>query len=446
MSARNLLEKIQVKSPCPADWDSMIGTDQVRFCEHCNQSVHNLSQMTRKRAMRLVANSSGRLCVRYYRHPDGSIVSKSVSRRLARIGRRASRVAAGAFTATLSLSSAVAQGSQSCEPNEGFSNVSASRQSGCPAKQTYLGGSIIGPIQDTNGALIPGATIAISNSQSHLALVTSSNYEGEYRFESLEPGAYSLGIEAPGFAPRVVGNIVLRPSVPQRLNQTLEVAGIQEEVEIEAGETVVMGGMAFVEPVEPLVKAAQEDDLLSVEALLAGNNVNARDKHTGTTALEHAVRNGNREMVQALISAGVDVGSRNDNRETVLMMLGEDATSDIAWDLINAGAKIDLKDSEGDAALFTAASCHNLSVLNTLLQAGAKVNDKNDRGQTALMMAASAGLMGNVRALVAAGADINPRDKVGKTALDYARENDHNNIVRLLQSFGADERVVSTDQ
>lgn len=446
MSVRNLLEKIQVKSPCSADWDSMIGNDQVRFCEHCNQSVHNLSQMTRKRAMRLVANSSGRLCVRYYRHPDGSIVSKSVSRRFARIGRRASRVAAGAFTATLSLSSAVAQSSQSCEPDASFGNVSASRQSACPAKQIYLGGSIIGTIQDANGALIPGATIAISNSQSHLALVTSSNYEGEYRFESLEAGAYRLGIEAPGFAPMVVGDIVLRPNVTQRLHQTLEVAGIQEEVEIQAGETVVMGGMTFVEPAEPLVKAAQEDDLQGVEGLLAGNDVNARDKHTGTTALEHAVRNGNREMVQALISAGVDVGSRNGNRETVLMMLGEEGTSDIAWDLINAGAKIDLKDSEGDTALMKAAICHNLSVLNTLLQAGAKVNDKNDQGQTALMVAASAGLIGNVRGLVAAGANINARDKVGKTALDYAREDDHKNIVKLFQSFGADERVVFNDQ
>ena len=152
--------------------------------------------------------------------------------------------------------------------------------------------SIIGTIHDANGALIPGATIAISNSQTHLALVTSSNYEGEYRFESLGPGVYSLGIEAPGFAPTVVGDIVLRPSVTQRLNQTLEVAGIHEEVEIQAGETVVMGGMAFVEPVEPLVKAAQEDDLMGVEALLAGNNVNVRDKRTDTTALEHAVRNG----------------------------------------------------------------------------------------------------------------------------------------------------------
>ena len=67
MSARKLLDQVQVNTPCSADWDAMIGNDQVRFCEHCNLSVHNLSQMTPKRALHLVAVSKGSLCVRYYR-------------------------------------------------------------------------------------------------------------------------------------------------------------------------------------------------------------------------------------------------------------------------------------------------------------------------------------------------------------------------------------------
>jgi predicted secreted protein len=44
-------------------------------------------------------------------------------------------------------------------------------------------------------------------------------------------------------------------------------------------------------------------------------------------------------MMQVLISAGTDVNSRNESKETFLMMLGEEGTSDMVWDLIHAGAK-----------------------------------------------------------------------------------------------------------
>ena len=86
----------------------MIGNDQVRFCEHCQLHVNDLSAMTRHEAMRLVARSQGRLCVRYVQLPGGGVLTRAPER-LYRIGRRVSRLAAGAFTATLTLSTAVAQ-------------------------------------------------------------------------------------------------------------------------------------------------------------------------------------------------------------------------------------------------------------------------------------------------------------------------------------------------
>jgi len=108
------LDRITIPEPCNADWDSMVGNDQVRFCEHCNLHVKDLSAMTRQAAMRLVSRSQGRLCVRFIQRPDGSVLSKSAPEKLHRIGRRASRIAAGAFTASLSLSTAAAQtGSES---------------------------------------------------------------------------------------------------------------------------------------------------------------------------------------------------------------------------------------------------------------------------------------------------------------------------------------------
>lgn len=209
---------------------------------------------------------------------------------------------------------------------------------------------------------------------------------------------------------------------------------------------LIAGGMAMPEPSDPLVNAAFADDLQELESLLVRSNVNLRDKRTGTTALEYAVRNGNREMVQALLRAGAEVNSRDEAKQTVLMMLGEESTGDIVWDLIHAGAKVDLKDEEGDTALIEAAMINNAGVVSTLLQAGAKVDDRNNQGQTAFMFAATYGLMKNVRALITAGADMNARDRVGKTPLTYAKENDHGRLVKLLQSYGAIEGDVAKDK
>jgi ankyrin repeat protein len=442
MSAKDLLDTIRVESPCEVSWDSMIGNDQVRFCEHCNLTVSDLSQLSRKRALRLVRASKGRLCVRYYRRPDGSTVTKATQQKLYRIGRRASLIAAGAFSATLSLCNVDPANARSSLNHALVAAVSQD-----PARQLYVGGALRGAITDPNGALIPGATVILSNEQTNLTLATSSNHLGEYEFQGIEAGLYSLRIEAPGFAPQL-SSTYIGANATERRDGKLEVAAIEETVEVgsqgrQVEQVVTSGMMVTVEPSDPLIKAAREDDLNAMLSLLTRENANLRDKATGTTALEQAAQNANREMVQVLLAAGAKVNSRNESKQTVLMMMGEDGISDIVWDLIHAGAKVDLKDADGDTALIEAAMVKNVSVLNTLLQAGAKVDEKNDAGQTALMLAAANGMIKNVRALVAAGADINARDKEDKTALSYAKENDQDRVVRLLVSYGAVEWVAS---
>ena len=105
MSAKEGLEQFRIASPCNENWDAMIGNDRVRFCSHCNLSVHNASNLTRKDALRLIARSKGRLCIRYVTLRDGSIKHRTPSQ-LYRIIRPASRLAAGAFGVTLSVSCA----------------------------------------------------------------------------------------------------------------------------------------------------------------------------------------------------------------------------------------------------------------------------------------------------------------------------------------------------
>ena len=70
------LNHVQVAAPCKSDWDQMIGSEQMRFCGQCNLNVYNLSGMTRDDAESLIARNEGRLCVRFYRRADGSIITR----------------------------------------------------------------------------------------------------------------------------------------------------------------------------------------------------------------------------------------------------------------------------------------------------------------------------------------------------------------------------------
>jgi hypothetical protein len=439
MSNENSLRNITVSSPCLADWDQMTGTDQIRFCNHCNLQVHNISELTYSQAARLIARSKGRLCVRYYRDSEGAPITRQAPVALHKIARRVSRLAASAFSATLSLSPAVAHTS----PVQ--LNADSSEQPN-PDKPQF-GSSLVGTITDANGAVVAGASIGIANGEGNFMLFTSTDNEGTFRFDNLAAGIYSLRITAPGFAPNQTAGVYVGDNSETRVDRSLNVAGIEAEVNVESQtETVTVGVVAFVAPEDPMIKAAQEDDLQQVQELLPGRNVNLRDQRSGTTALEHAVRNGNREMTQLLLSAGADVNIRNPGGQTVLMMLGEEATSDLVWDLVNNGAKVNQKDNEGNTPLIEAAGLNNIEVLKTLLDAGAEIAVKNDSGGTPLMMAASGGLVNNVRALVLAGADINQRDSDQKSALSFAIENNHAAVIRLLRARGALEIVAQVKE
>jgi len=72
----NPLNNIKIASPCSADWNEMMGNERRRFCPECKLNVYNLSGMSQREAENLLLNSEGRLCVRFYKRADGTILTK----------------------------------------------------------------------------------------------------------------------------------------------------------------------------------------------------------------------------------------------------------------------------------------------------------------------------------------------------------------------------------
>jgi hypothetical protein len=70
------LNTLQVARPCSADWNAMRGTDRVRHCAACGLHVYDLSAMTAADALALVEQTEGRLCVRFYRRADGTLLTR----------------------------------------------------------------------------------------------------------------------------------------------------------------------------------------------------------------------------------------------------------------------------------------------------------------------------------------------------------------------------------
>ena len=426
----NPLDRINIDSPCSADWDEMIGKEQVRFCQHCSLYVHDLSKITRKDALKLVAASKGKLCVRYYRRPDGTVETASQAQPVSLIKRRLSRIAAGAFTATLSLASTAA--AQSTTTIERSPLVAIKRASVEDKERSVNRGgrtaTLVGTVFDPNQAVVPNSKVTLVNEATGQELNTTTNDEGEYQFQSVEEGTYKLKVESPGFRLYEKEKINLQGGAENRVDATLDVG------------VVAMGGAIVIVPETPLVKAVWDGDIDKVRGLLAeGVDIDVVDKNVDSTALAEAVGSGSLELARTLLFAGADANARNSSGRTALMRLDDDSTAEIVRALVDAGAKVNLKAEDGESAILVAAAVEKTEILQALIDAGAKVNSRNKEGKTALMIAAEQGYAENVKALLIAGADVNRKDKDDTTALKYARDNDREDVVAILIAYGATE-------
>jgi hypothetical protein len=88
------LNNLKVASPCSQDWNAMIGNDRKRFCGDCKLNVYNLSGMTKRDAENLLLNSEGRLCVRFFKRADGTVLTQDCPVGWQAVKKRVSRMAA----------------------------------------------------------------------------------------------------------------------------------------------------------------------------------------------------------------------------------------------------------------------------------------------------------------------------------------------------------------
>lgn len=93
-------------------------------------------------------------------------------------------------------------------------------------------GAVVGTIRDTTGAVVPGATVTITNLNTHVRASMQSNQVGEYTFDLLQPGQYSVTVEAPGFRKELFPGIGLAAGDRTREDASLQLGAADQQVTV----------------------------------------------------------------------------------------------------------------------------------------------------------------------------------------------------------------------
>jgi outer membrane receptor protein involved in Fe transport len=114
---------------------------------------------------------------------------------------------------------------------------------------------ILGTVTDPNGAVIPGASVTISEPETGLVRTVITGPEGGYEVRYLRPGHYVIEVRAAGFRSERHTGIDLQISRLARIDMALQVGEVRETVEVSSAgailqtENATLGGVVAPERV-----------------------------------------------------------------------------------------------------------------------------------------------------------------------------------------------------
>jgi Carboxypeptidase regulatory-like domain len=120
----------------------------------------------------------------------------------------------------------------------------------CPQKTFAQAdqGAVVGIVTDSTGAVIPGAQVTLTDTDTGLVLKAKSNATGDYYFAPIKTGHYTVSVTAPGFETTEQQNIVVhvqdRLNIPIKLlpgnvSQTVTVTSAAPLMQTQTAETAV---------------------------------------------------------------------------------------------------------------------------------------------------------------------------------------------------------------
>lgn len=109
---------------------------------------------------------------------------------------------------------------------------------GSLSAQTYQG-RILGLVSDQSGAIVSGAQVTVTNVATSVTRTVTTTSSGEYAAPNLEPGPYSVTIEAPGFQKFQRTGLQLEVARDIRVDASLRPGSVDTTITISAEAPVV---------------------------------------------------------------------------------------------------------------------------------------------------------------------------------------------------------------
>ena len=95
------------------------------------------------------------------------------------------------------------------------------------------GGSVVGSVHDSSGAVVPKADVDLTSTETSQVLNTRSSSSGEFVFPLVQVGTYTLTISAPGFERVQQDNVIVGLSKTVTVNEVLKVGSATATVQVE---------------------------------------------------------------------------------------------------------------------------------------------------------------------------------------------------------------------
>lgn len=198
----------------------------MRFCRQCRLNVYNLSELTRPQAETLLAKTEARICVRFYRRADGTVLTQDCPVGLKALRQRISRRAAAALGLIFSLCLPLVGKSRTQDPSSCVSRLKITRKDLSTQETSVVGGTVLDP----NGAVVAGAHVGITNASTQKSSVRQTDDEGKFQFASVVAGTYLVRIELPGFKTYEIKDLKIEAKQLTQIELTLELSADTELV------------------------------------------------------------------------------------------------------------------------------------------------------------------------------------------------------------------------
>ena len=189
------------------------------------------------------------------------------------------------------------------------------------AQQTTA--TLLGTVSDSSGAVVPGATIRVTNLANQVSRETKSDDSGAYSMPFLPSGEYSVSATADGFKVQKVDRVILGVQQTGRVDLKLELGEVTQTIDVEGGglllqtETSTVGtvidstkivelplnGRNFVQLAQ-LIPGVQAGTPGSITVRRGRGSIGQTDSPFGSTAMS---ANGSRDTANRYFMDGIEM-------------------------------------------------------------------------------------------------------------------------------------------